>query len=528
MMLLALLFSVQTTATDQVDYESLKKEIARLDKSYYEKGVSLISDEEYDKLLKKFQALEKKLYPDRKATIVREVQVDGKKIKHQHFVGSLNKVKSADELERWLNNFPDGDNFIIQPKIDGMSVVCHYEKGKLVSAATRGDGTEGNDISSILPDKYKTINANEKLILRGEIFISLEDFSTLGGQFTTPRSATVAIVRANNQLLRNKLTINFFEITNLKLTPSDMLDYMKKLKCNVIGYRLMTSTQILENFVEIEDQYQNDKTDNDGFVVKHDKFYPSTAENPTWAMAYKFASQSQWTKVVAIDWQISVHGKLKPVAIFEPVYIDNCEISRATLYNWKNVESKKITIGSKIKVTRAGKTIPKIVANIPAVDVNQPLQCPYCNEKTDIQGIDLICTNQHCVGRIKRQLCHFFSKDGIYVPGLNKRIVNVLVDKWQVKSVSDVYKFPKSNWKKLEKEKGIGLKTINKVIIGLEKSKVESVDKIALALALPNVGRKTAKKLNHITLKNLPMDHKKMFVNLQKLGFKSLENVKLD
>lgn len=514
-----------------------------------------ITDQEFDKLLRELFVLEEK-YPE----LVREdspthrvggVVLDAfKKVTHQIPMMSLGNVFNEDEIRLFDSRIKkEGINptYVCELKIDGLSVSLHYEKGKLTTAATRGDGTVGEDITNNVKT-IKTIPLTLKkeidIEVRGEIYMSKETLRKLNEERQTKgqpllqncRNAAAGSIRQLDSKVAasRKLDCFIYHLPNPEYykinTHSESLDFMKELgfKTNPNNLLVADVEKILDYISVKAKERTKLPYEIDGVVIKvndlsDQKRLGFTAHHPKWATAYKFPAEEVLTKLKDIIFTVGRTGKITPNAVLEPVIVAGSTISRASLHNEDYVKSKELKIGDTISIHKAGDVIPEVGEVKPdrrngtEKDFKMIDECPMCKEpiyKKEGQ-VDYYCFNQHCPAKHIESLCHFVSRKAMNIDGLGERIIEDFYNLGYIKEITDIYKI--NNYKdELTELEGFGTKSIDNLIEAIENSKNNSLERLLFGLGIPNVGEKTAKMLA-IKYENLDSLMKASFEELKEI-----------
>ncbi len=523
------------------EYKNKIKLITHYNQRYYNDNVSEISDKEYDELKKqildledKYKFLKSKSSP--KLIIGYKPSKNFKKAKHK--VPMLSLANAFDEkdlinFEKKILNFLSKDkdlkiSYTAEPKIDGISASLSYKNGKLVSGLSRGDGKEGEVITSNLAtikDIPKTINSKdfpEEIDIRGEVFIKNSDFSRLKDKFANPRNAASGSLRQKNSDDTKKIPLKFIAYTygfEKGLVVNNQFDYLKKLdewgfKTNPLNKLITGIKNLIKNYNEIEKKRSNLDFDIDGIVYKINEFALQkrlgfVANAPRWAIAHKFSSNKAISKIVGIDIQIGRTGALTPVAKIKPINIGGVLVSNATLHNEDEINRKDIRIGDTVTVERAGDVIPHILS----VDLNKrsqnskkfifPNKCPSCGSKTikeynsSTKKSDAVrrCSSEgyYCDKISIEKLKHFVSKEAFNIDGLGKKIVENFWSLKLIKFPQDIFRL---DFKKIEKLEGWGNLSVKNLKYSINDKKKISLEKFIYALGIRHIGIENAKILS--------------------------------
>lgn len=503
-----------------------------------------ITDQEYDSLFRELQILEEKnpslVRSDSPTHRVGGVVLDSfKKVTHKIPMMSLGDIFNEDEVRQFDARIKkEGINptYVCELKIDGLSVSLHYEKGKLVTAATRGNGTIGEDITNnVKTIKTVPLTLKEEIDIevRGEIYMSKETLKKLNEErkaknqplLQNCRNAAAGSIRQLDSKVcaSRKLDCWIYHLPNPEdygiKTHWEALEFMKKLgfKTNPNNL-LVTDVEGIIDYIHYKGKERpNLSYDIDGVVVKvnnleEQKKLGFTAHHPKWATAYKFPAEEVLTKLKDIIFTVGRTGQITPNAVLEPVIVAGSTISRATLHNEDYVKSKGLKIGDIISIHKAGDVIPEVgevkldrrTGN--EKDFEMITRCPMCNEpifKKEGQ-VDYFCINPHCPARHIEGLCHFVSRKAMNIDGLGDRIIEDFYNLKYIKDITDIYKLSCFRDELTELE-GYGNKSIDNLLEAIENSKENSLERLLFGLGIPNVGEKTSKILaaRYETLDNL-------------------------
>ena len=503
-----------------------------------------ITDQEYDSLFRELQILEEKnpslVRSDSPTHRVGGVVLDSfKKVTHKIPMMSLGDIFNEDEVRQFDARIKkEGINptYVCELKIDGLSVSLHYEKGKLVTAATRGNGTIGEDITNnVKTIKTVPLTLKEEIDIevRGEIYMSKDTLKKLNEERKTKnqpllqncRNAAAGSIRQLDSKVCASRNLDCFiyhlpnpEDYGIK-THWEALEFMKKLgfKTNPNNL-LVTDVEGIIDYIDYKGKKRpNLSYDIDGVVVKvnnleEQKKLGFTAHHPKWAIAYKFPAEEVLTKLKDIIFTVGRTGQITPNAVLEPVIVAGSTISRATLHNEDYVKAKGLKIGDIISIHKAGDVIPEVGEvkldrrTGSEKDFSMITRCPMCNEpifKKEGQ-VDYFCINPHCPARHIEGLCHFVSRKAMNIDGLGDRIIEDFYNLKYIKDITDIYKLSCFRDELTELE-GYGNKSIDNLLEAINNSKENSLEKLLFGLGIPNVGEKTSKILaaRYETLDNL-------------------------
>ena len=521
----------------------LREQLSLFDEAY-EKGQPLISDTEYEKKYSELQKLEKKAGDVSQTSPTQTIpffKVDGlETVKHTVPMLSLDKTNRHDILRKWYSQAKD--KVLVQPKLDGLTIVLRYKNGNLVDAITRGNGLEGERVLhtvSTIQNLPKNIPFKGYLEVRGEAYISFEEFSRINkGEYSNPRAMAAGVIRRHDASLVQGLSITIFDLIAAE-GQEFTTDYDQILFLIEQGFEVVNTVRCdyLDQVIKICMEYQETLRVEldypiDGMVVKFDSLelrerLGATSKSPRWAMAFKFPSLEEFTTLKEVIWQVGKSGQITPVAIFDPIEIDGVTINRATLHNKQFILDQDIRIGDRIVVARANDVIPKVIRaaveartkelNLPEI----PTKCPSCGEDIWIQPDvpHITCLNPFCRDQIIEKIIHFCSRDAMDIEGMGEVNVRTLFDLGFIQNPADLYSL-NNKAEEIEKIEGFGQTKINKILEGIEKSKNLPLSRLLYALAIPGVGKTTALALaqKYRTLDNLANASKEELANVEGVG----------
>lgn len=510
---------------DKINYHSDK---------YYNQDTPEISDFEYDMLMKELIKLEAE-NPEFKRVDSPSNRVGGMaldkfdQVTHKNPMLSLSNAYSAEDLrdfDRRVREMTDGDvEYVVEFKIDGLSVGITYENGEFKSAATRGNGIIGEDISKnamTIKSVPLKIDDRREIIVRGEVYISKENFEKVNEYqeehdlqvFANPRNLAAGSLRQLDSKLTAKrpLDIFVFNLENINEldgidTHSDSLEYLKKLGFSVSeNYKICKSIDEVIEFIEYWTENRGSlKFDIDGMVVKVNNIEQRnemgfTAKSPRWAIAYKFPAERKKSKILDIEVEVGRTGTITPTAILEPVRLAGTSVSRATLHNEDFIREKDIKLFDHVIVQKAGDIIPQIVEVVKEdrtgdeKDFVMPSVCPECGEPTvRLEGEAAVkCINISCPAQIRRGMIHFVSREAMDIDGMGESIITLFLKEGLIKDVSDIYYLKKEQIVPLER---MGEKSADNLIKAIEKSKSNDLWRLINGLGIRFVGVKGAKIL---------------------------------
>ena len=520
-----------------IDKEKAKKRIDELVEQlnyharlYYVEDRNEISDYEYDMLQRELRELEEQ-YPDliRKDSPTQRVGGEAvstfEKVAHKVQMGSLQDVFSFEEVRKFVDTVRENvsePKFVVEPKIDGLSVSLEYHEGQLTVGSTRGDGFVGENVTENLKTVRSIpvgIDSSLPMIeVRGEVYMPRNVFLDLVKEqedndeqpFKNPRNAAAGSLRQKDPKIAAKRKLDIFvfnvqQIEGKELTAhKQSLDYLKELGFKTVpDYKLVyTADEIIDRINEIGESRFDLPFDIDGVVIKVDDFRQreqlgATAKVPKWAVAYKFPPEEKTTKLLDIELNVGRTGAVTPVAVFEPVFLAGTQVSRATLHNQDLINEKDINIGDVIKVRKAGDIIPEVLCSVEKHSEGAftlPDECPVCHTKLvkSDEEAAVRCPNVECPAQIFRSIVHFASKGAMNIDGLGPQIVRALLDSKLITSVADLYRITEDKLLELDNFKE---KSAKNLVTAIEKSKSNSLDRLIFGLGIRNIGQASAKLL---------------------------------
>ena len=496
---------------------------------YYELDTPELDDYEYDLLYHELLDLETE-YPELVTPDSPTQKVGGaasmkfEPVQHAVQMGSLQDVFSYEELyefDRRVRSVIEKPEYVVEPKIDGLSVSLEYRNGIFFRGSTRGDGFVGEDVThnlltiASIPKKIDCPDVSY-LELRGEVYISKETFKKLvdaqelAGEkpFKNPRNAAAGSLRQKDPKISAKRGLDIF-IFNIQQcegrtfsSHSESLDFVKSLgfPVSVLYNKYSDIHNAVENIKYIGDNRENFSFDIDGAVIKVNDLSDreqlgATAKYPKWAVAFKYPPEEKVTTLLDIEVQVGRTGALTPTAVFEPIQLAGTSVSRAVLHNQDFINSKNINIGDKIIVRKAGEIIPEVVA-LAEKGPNQetfklPEFCPACGTKSVREADEAVlrCPNPNCPAQLLRNLIHFASRDAMDIDGMGPAVLTMLVERKIIKSQSDIYTIKAEDISNIER---MGDKSASNLVASIEKSKSAGLSRLIYALGIRNIGSKTA------------------------------------
>ncbi len=507
--------------------EQLRKQLNFHAKLYYEQDNPSISDYDYDMLLRELGELERQ-YPQFKTEDSPTEHVGGAadakftKVTHAVKMESLQNAFSADEIEEFVERvqaeIPDAE-FVVEQKIDGLSVSLEYENGRLVRGSTRGDGVTGEDITENLKTirsiPHKLDNAPALLEVRGEVFMPKDSFAAIVAQqqadgdtpFKNPRNAAAGSLRQKDSAVTAGRNLDIF-IFNIQQssevfeTHAGSLDRLRALGFHVSpDYRIChTAAEIMAEIDRIGEIRTGLSYDIDGAVVKLNALRDrtligSTSKFPRWATAYKYPPEIKTTRLLDVEVAVGRTGVLTPTAVFEPVLLAGSTVARAVLHNQDFINELDVRIGDRLEVRKAGDVIPEVVRAYDhqpdSVTFRLPDTCPACGEKVDRLPDEsaLRCVNPECPEQRRRNIIHFASRSAMDIEGMGEATVDRLLEANLIQNVADIFTLRKEDIRTLDKFKD---KSADNLLVAIESCKANNLDRLIFALGIRNVGQRAA------------------------------------
>ena len=525
---------------DLVSKNYLKKIrlLQKYSEHYYDKDKPIVSDQKFDLLKKeiivlesKYQFLKNEFSPTKSVGF--KPSKNFQKVKHKVPMLSLANAFNEDDLlnfEKKIINFlslkdTNAIEYSAEPKIDGISASLTYIKGRLLKGLSRGDGSEGEDITQNLktikdiPDLITTQNFPEEIDIRGEVFIENNDFKSINEKFANPRNAASGSLRQKDSKETSKIPLKFIAYThgyvkNMKI--DNQIDFLKNLKLwgfkiNPFNKKITNIKDLILNYKKLEEKRNEIPFDIDGIVYKINNFSLQNrlgfaANAPRWAIAHKFSANSSISEILNIEIQIGRTGALTPVAKIKPVNIGGVVVSNATLHNEDEIVRKDIRIGDTVTVERAGDVIPHVISvNLKKREKNSkrfifPLKCPSCNSKT-IKDFNETTKKQDAVRRCTSEgyacekiaiekIKHFVSKEAFNIDGLGKKIIENFCNLGIIKFPQDIFSL---DYHKIEKLEGWGNLSVTNLKFSIEQKKQISLERFIYSLGIRHIGQENAK-----------------------------------
>ena len=550
----------------QEKYTKLRNEIEYHNNLYYNEDNPIISDMEYDALMRELKQLEQE-YPEllkneENGESSPTEKIGGtasekfSKVRHRVPMLSLSNTYNISEIEDFdkrikkiilsenVKNHSKELEYILELKLDGLSISLIYENGVLVQAVTRGDGQVGEDVTeNIMEIKTipKKLKKNISLEIRGEIILPISSFNRINQEreddgedvFANPRNAASGTIRQLDKTIvaERGLDCYLYYLVNAENyginTHLESIEYIEKL-----GFKTTKIFEKYTDFKELEksiDKWHNDRKkldyETDGLVIKVNNFalYETlgyTTKSPRWAIAYKFPAEQVKTKLMDVTFQVGRTGVITPVAELEAVNLSGSVVKRASLHNFDEIRRKDIKIGDNVIVEKAAEIIPQVVNVVfddrtgQEIEIQEPTNCPVCNsELTHEEGlVALKCHNPLCPEKVKRQIAYFVSRDAMNISGLGDKIVEKFIELGKIKTIVDIYSLEKYR-EELENLEKMGQKSVDNLINSIESSKNRDFSKVLYALGIPFVGKFNANLLT------------KTFKNIENLKNQSIQNL---
>lgn len=509
----------------------LRKTLKYHSDRYYNDDAPEIEDYEYDMMMRELKSLEEK-YPEYDSPDSPTKKVGGKadntfeSVVHSVRMGSLQDAFSEEELldfDKRVNDTVSKPKYVVEPKIDGLSVSLEYRDGLFVRGSTRGDGDVGEDVSAnlkVIRNIPLKLNSPIPFIeVRGEVYMPKKSFERVVDRqllndekpFKNPRNAAAGSLRQKDSVVTASRGLDIFVFNIQQIEGKELnshkesLDYLKELGFNTIpSYKQVDNIQsAIEEIHRIGEARGSLEYDIDGAVIKVDDFSQrenlgSTAKYPKWAIAFKYPPEEKQTKLLDIEIAVGRTGVLTPTAILESVHLAGTTVSRATLHNQDFINEKGIAIGDIVTVRKAGDIIPEVLC------VNQhngndtfkfPEYCPSCHEKVIREDGEaaIRCINPECPAQLLRNLIHFCSRDAMDIEGLGPAIIETFVNNGIIENTIDIYNL---DYNKILHLDGFKETSVNNIKNSVEKSKSNDLSKLIFALGIRHIGAKAAKLLS--------------------------------
>lgn len=515
--------------------ELLKKKIRFWEYEYYALESPSVSDFEYDSNLKQLILLEKE-YPEFKSDDSPTNRVGGfisksfQKVKHTIPMLSLGNAFDESDLIKFDQDIKNALNidiieYIIEPKIDGLSISLKYNNGIFIRGITRGDGNLGEDVTHnirTIKNIPLVIPYKGELEVRGEIFLTKENFNlinqdeNLKKKFANARNAASGALRNLDTKITasRKLSAFFYYVPeNKKIHCSTQEEVLNWLKNNFFSISKESKKcrgidEVIKNIQEMSLNREKIKYDIDGIVIKLNdiNFYDEigfTSKFPKWAIAYKFPANVGETKLLSIDITVGRTGRINFIANVEPINLNGSQVTKATLHNAEYIAEKDIRINDWVHIYKAGDIIPKIIEpilnkrSVESISFVPPIYCSFCNFKLEknINEVDQYCNNDFCEEKIIQQLIHFVSRDSMNIDGLSEAIIRKLYSKGFIKNIFDIYNLENHYEDIKRQDLLLKDKSLTNLINAINFSKNNSLEKLIFGFGIRHVGFNMAKQI---------------------------------
>lgn len=517
----------------------LRKDIKMYSDYYYSNDSSLISDIEFDKLMKQLIELEDE-YPEYKdsssptekvgATDMKSTKFQ--KVTHKRSMLSLSNTYNESEIKDFTDRvkklLPDNTdvNYALELKLDGLSISVTYEKGKLVKAVTRGDGQIGEDVTENIIEIEslpKILKEPVDIEIRGEVVLPLSKFEKLNKKrlemgedvFANPRNAASGTLRQlDSSIIKERgLDAYFYFLIGAEnmgfKSHTESLNYIKNLGIKTTGICEIckSANELMKRIDYWGEKREELDYETDGMVIKVNNLnlwdiLGATTKSPRWAIAFKFPAKQVTTKIDGVTWQVGRTGKITPVAELKEVELSGSKVKRASLHNFQEIKRKDIKIGDTVFIEKAAEIIPQVIKSVKELrtgketDIIEPTNCPICNTKVvrEEGQVDIKCPNTVCPGKIEGELIYFVSRDAMNIAGFGSKIVENMLRLGFVKNIVDIYDLKRYR-EQLQNLDKMGEKSVDKLLASIEDSKKRDYSKVLCALGIPFVGKTSAKLL---------------------------------
>ena len=547
--------------------EEISKLVSLLNKysyDYYVEDNPQISDTEYDTLYKQLEKLEENhpeyiLENSPTQRVGDRVLDEFEKITHKVPMLSLSNTFSTEDLRdfdaRISKLAPDHSvEYICELKIDGLAISIKYEDGRLVSAATRGDGSIGEDVTENIKTIFsipKVLKDNRTFEVRGEVYLPRKSFELLNSEresnnevlFANPRNAAAGSLRQLDSKITAKRRLSAFIYSIVGddsiVSQENALNTAKEYNLPVNpNFKLCKNIDEVIDYINYWTEHKkNLPYDIDGIVIKVNSYSTQeevgyTQKSPRWATAYKFPEEELATKLLDVELSVGRTGIITPVAILDPIVISGSTVSKASLHNKDIIEELDIHIGDMVVVKKAGEIIPKVVRVIRelrtegSTKYTMPNTCPSCGQQTYTKENNPFtrCKNPDCPDQNIRRIIHFASRDALNIEGLGDKVVTTLYEKGIIAHTIDLFSLEREKLISLDR---MGEKSVDNLLNAIENSKQNSLDKVIFALGILNVGKKAGKILaeKYLNLTNLMNATLDELVNLDDVGQITAESI---
>ena len=512
--------------------KELRELIEKYSYYYYTLNESLISDVEFDKLLKELEDLEK-VNPQYSMFDSPTMQVGSSlkntkfsKVTHKEKMLSLSNSYNIGEIEDFIKRVDKllenrkKPSYVLEVKLDGLSISVTYKDGKLVQGVTRGDGVIGEDVTeNILQIQSIPRFLKEKIDIevRGEIVLPISKFQKINEKrlangeeiFANPRNAASGTLRQLDPEIVKERGLDcyfYFVVGGEKYgikTHREAFDFIEKIGLKTTGIdEVLTSVEEIDKRIEYwKDAREKLDYETDGMVLKVNEIeywevLGNTTKSPRWAIAYKFPAKQVSTKLLGITWQVGRTGKVTPVAELEEVEVSGSRVKRASLHNFDEIVRKDIKIGDKVFIEKAAEIIPQVVKSIKELrtgeeqEVLAPTTCPICGTTLEKEEglVDLKCPNPSCPAKVQGRFEYFVSRDGMNIIGLGQKIVERFLELGYLNDVTDIYRLSEHR-EEMEGLEKMGKKSVENLLNSIEESKQREYSKVLYSLGIPEVGK---------------------------------------
>lgn len=512
--------------------KELRELIEKYSYYYYTLNESLISDVEFDKLLKELEDLEK-VNPQYSMFDSPTMQVGSSlkntkfsKVTHKEKMLSLSNSYNIGEIEDFIKRVDKllenrkKPSYVLEVKLDGLSISVTYKEGKLVQGVTRGDGVIGEDVTeNILQIQSIPKFLKEKIDIevRGEIVLPISKFQKINEKrlangeeiFANPRNAASGTLRQLDPEIVKERGLDcyfYFVVGGEKYgikTHREAFDFIEKIGLKTTGIdEVLTSVEEIDKRIEYwKDEREKLDYETDGMVLKVNEIeywevLGNTTKSPRWAIAYKFPAKQVSTKLLGITWQVGRTGKVTPVAELEEVEVSGSRVKRASLHNFDEIVRKDIKIGDKVFIEKAAEIIPQVVKSIKELrtgeeqEVLAPTTCPICGTTLEKEEelVDLKCPNPSCPAKVQGRFEYFVSRDGMNIIGLGQKIVERFLELGYLNDVTDIYRLSEHR-EEMEALEKMGKKSVENLLNSIEESKQREYSKVLYSLGIPEVGK---------------------------------------
>lgn len=512
--------------------KELRELIEKYSYYYYTLNESLISDVEFDKLLKELEELEK-VNPQYSMFDSPTQQVGSSlkntkfsKVTHKEKMLSLSNSYNIGEIEDFIKRVDKllenrkKPSYVLEVKLDGLSISVTYKDGKLVQGVTRGDGVIGEDVTeNILQIQSIPKFLKEKIDIevRGEIVLPISKFQKINEKrlangeeiFANPRNAASGTLRQLDPEIVKERGLDcyfYFVVGGEKYgikTHREAFDFIEKIGLKTTGIdEVLTSVEEIDKRIEYwKDAREKLDYETDGMVLKVNEIeywevLGNTTKSPRWAIAYKFPAKQVSTKLLGITWQVGRTGKVTPVAELEEVEVSGSRVKRASLHNFDEIVRKDIKIGDKVFIEKAAEIIPQVVKSIKELrtgeeqEVLAPTTCPICGTPLEKEEglVDLKCPNPSCPAKVQGRFEYFVSRDGMNIIGLGQKIVERFLELGYLNDVTDIYRLSEHR-EEMEGLEKMGKKSVENLLNSIEESKQREYSKVLYSLGIPEVGK---------------------------------------